>query len=168
MVGGTSPLDDAELVKGKTKLAGGDYKGAFKALDNARYSSDLQVRTEVSRLLRELAGRTDDGKLARKASEAADTLDREAQQRAARQADAAAAQHERARADAAKRYKVLTQQDRFFAGKFDPEKLEGAINAYAEQGWRVVSMATASVPLGLNQHRDEIIVLMTREPDASR
>lgn len=159
--------DDAELVKGRTKLAGGDFKGAFKALDNARYSSDTEVRTEVARLMRELASRTDDGKLANKASKAADTLEYEQRQRAARQAEAGAAQQERAKGDAAKRYKVLTQQDRFFAGSFDPEKLEGALNAYAEQGWRVVSMATASVPFGVNQHRDEIIVLLTREPDAS-
>jgi hypothetical protein len=27
-----------------------------------------------------------------------------------------------------KEYKVLTQKDRFFAGKFDPAKLEGALN----------------------------------------
>jgi hypothetical protein len=33
-------------------------------------------------------------------------------------------------------YKVLTQKDRFFAGKFDPEKLEAAINSYAAVGWR--------------------------------
>ena len=41
-------------------------------------------------------------------------------------------------------YKVLTQKDRFFAGKFDPQKLEQGINAYAEEGWRVVSMPTAN------------------------
>jgi len=36
-----------------------------------------------------------------------------------------------------KQYKVLTQKDRFFAGKFDPEKLESAINSYASEGWVV-------------------------------
>jgi magnesium-transporting ATPase (P-type) len=45
-----------------------------------------------------------------------------------------------------KEYKVLTQKDKWFSGKFDPEKLEQAINAYAEQGWRVISCATADIP----------------------
>ena len=42
-----------------------------------------------------------------------------------------------------KEYKVMTQKDRFFGGKFDPEKLENAINAYAAEGWTVISVATA-------------------------
>lgn len=58
-------------------------------------------------------------------------------------------------------YKVITQKDRFFSGKFSPEKLEAAINSYAEQGWRVVSMATASIP-GLGNAREELVVLMER------
>ena len=60
-----------------------------------------------------------------------------------------------------KEYKVMTQKDRFFAGKFDPEKLESAINAYAEQGWEVVSMTTASIP-SFGGSRDELVVLMER------
>jgi hypothetical protein len=66
-----------------------------------------------------------------------------------------------ATAQAPRQYKVLTQKDRFFAGKFDPLKLEGAINSYAQQGWRVVSMATASIP-GLGNAREELIVLLER------
>lgn len=58
-------------------------------------------------------------------------------------------------------YKVITQKDRFFSGKFSPEKLEAAINSYAEQGWRVVSMATASIP-GFGNAREELVVLMER------
>jgi hypothetical protein len=61
-----------------------------------------------------------------------------------------------------KEYKVLTQKDRFFGGKFDPEKLEKAINSYAAQGWSVVSVATASIP-SLTGNREEMIVLMERE-----
>lgn len=33
-----------------------------------------------------------------------------------------------------KEYKVLTQKDKWFSGKFDPANLEQAINAYASQG----------------------------------
>lgn len=61
-----------------------------------------------------------------------------------------------------KTYKVLTQKDRFFAGKFDPEKLEAAINSYAEQGWEVKSIATASIP-GFGGTREEMVVVLERE-----
>lgn len=59
-------------------------------------------------------------------------------------------------------YKVLTQKDKWFSGKFDPEKLEGAINSYAAQGWRVRGVATASFP-GFGGNRDEMVVVMERE-----
>lgn len=61
-----------------------------------------------------------------------------------------------------KEYKVLTQKDRFFAGKFDPEKLENAINSYASEGWRVISVATASIP-SLTGMREEMIVVLERD-----
>lgn len=61
-----------------------------------------------------------------------------------------------------KQYKVMSQKDRFFGGKFDPEKLESAINSYAEQGWSVVSIATASIP-SFGSSREEMIVVMERE-----
>lgn len=59
-------------------------------------------------------------------------------------------------------YKVLTQKDRFFGGKFDPQKLEAAINSYAVQGWRVVGVATADVP-GFGNARQELVVILSRE-----
>jgi hypothetical protein len=58
-------------------------------------------------------------------------------------------------------YKVMTQKDRFFSGKFSPEKLEQAINGYAQEGWRVVSMTTARIPT-LGRDRDELVVLFER------
>ena len=61
-----------------------------------------------------------------------------------------------------KEYKIMSQKDKLLSGKFDPELLEKAINAYAEQGWNVVSMATASVP-GFTGPRDEMIVLFERD-----
>lgn len=61
-----------------------------------------------------------------------------------------------------KEYKVLTQKDRFFAGKFDPEKLEAAINSYAVEGWTVVSIATAKIP-AFTGVREELIIVMERE-----
>ena len=61
-----------------------------------------------------------------------------------------------------KEYKVLTQKDKWFSGKFDPEKLESALNAYAKQGWRVVGCATASFPGLIANNREEIVIIMER------
>ncbi|QDV37950.1 hypothetical protein ElP_58970 [Tautonia plasticadhaerens] len=58
-------------------------------------------------------------------------------------------------------YKVLTQKDKWFSGKFDPEKLEQAVNSYAGQGWSVKGITTASIP-GFGGNRDELIVLLER------
>ena len=60
-----------------------------------------------------------------------------------------------------RQYKVLTQKDKWFSGKFDPERLEQAVNAYAGQGWTVKGITTASIP-GFGGNRDELIVLMER------
>lgn len=62
-----------------------------------------------------------------------------------------------------KQYKILTQKDKWFSGKFDPERLEGAINAYAEQGWQVIAATTAEFPGLLGGARDEMIVLLERD-----
>lgn len=62
-----------------------------------------------------------------------------------------------------KQYKILTQKDKWFSGKFDPEKLEEAINAYAKQGWRVVAATTATFPAMLSAGREEMIVVMERD-----
>jgi hypothetical protein len=59
-------------------------------------------------------------------------------------------------------YKVLTQKDRFFAGKFDPEKLESAINSYASEGYIVKAAATASIP-SFSGAREEMIIILERE-----
>lgn len=62
-----------------------------------------------------------------------------------------------------KEYKVLTQKDKWFSGKFDPEALEKALNAYAQQGWQVVSATTAEFPGFIGGKRDEMIVILERE-----
>jgi hypothetical protein len=61
----------------------------------------------------------------------------------------------------AKQYKVLTQKDKWFSGKFDPELIEKALNAYAQQGWAVKSVTSASIP-GAFGVRDELIVILER------
>ncbi len=62
-----------------------------------------------------------------------------------------------------KEYKVLTQKDKWFSGKFDPEKLEQALNAYAEQGWHVIAATTATFPGMLSAGREEMITFLERE-----
>lgn len=58
-------------------------------------------------------------------------------------------------------YKVLTQKDKWFSGKFDPTILENALNAYAQQGWRVIGCATADIP-GLGVTRQEFVTVLER------
>jgi len=62
-----------------------------------------------------------------------------------------------------KKYKVLTQKDKWFSGKFDPEKLETALNAYAEQGWRLVSCATADINTMMGGARQEFVAVLERD-----
>ena len=45
--------------------------------------------------------------------------------------------------------------------EFDPEALEQGINAYAEEGWEVISIATATIP-GITGAREEMIVVFER------
>jgi hypothetical protein len=59
-------------------------------------------------------------------------------------------------------YKVLTQKDKWYSGKFDPQRLEGALNAYAQQGWIVVFGTSASFPGFFSSNREELIVVLSR------
>lgn len=61
-----------------------------------------------------------------------------------------------------KQYKVLTQKDRFFDGKFDPEKLEAAMNSYAAEGWAFAGVASSDVH-ALGGARQEIVIIFERD-----
>lgn len=61
-----------------------------------------------------------------------------------------------------KQYKVMTQKDRWFGGKFDPEQLEKALNSYAQEGWQCISVATASIP-AFTGMREEMIFILERD-----
>jgi len=60
-------------------------------------------------------------------------------------------------------YKVLTQRDRMI-GKFDPAKLESALNAYAQEGWRFVGVATADVNAITGKKQEAIFILERSTP----
>lgn len=66
-----------------------------------------------------------------------------------------------------KEYLVLSQKDKWFSGKFDPEKLEQALNSYASQGWRVATSATADMPGGFGGTRQEIVIILERDVKAT-
>ena len=62
-------------------------------------------------------------------------------------------------------YKVLSQQDRRWSGKFSPENLEGTLNSYAAEGWRVVSTFPVGSPWSLST--SQVMILLERENPAS-
>jgi len=65
------------------------------------------------------------------------------------------------RKDVSMNYKVVTMKDRFFSGKFDPEKLETMLNSYAGEGWQLKAVTTAEIP-GFGNKREEIIFILER------
>ena len=62
-----------------------------------------------------------------------------------------------------KEYKVLTQKDKWFSGKFDPALLESALNSYAKQGWKVISSFSADIPALFGGARQEAIIILERD-----
>jgi hypothetical protein len=60
-------------------------------------------------------------------------------------------------------YKVITQKDRFFGGKFDPALIERALNEYAQEGWTLVSAVSADIP-GLGGARNELVIILEKKP----
>ena len=65
-----------------------------------------------------------------------------------------------------KEYKILTRKDKLFNEKFNPETLESALNAYAQQGWTVVSVASGYFPeSSASDGQPEIITLLERDID---
>ena len=62
-----------------------------------------------------------------------------------------------------KQYKILSQKDKWFSGKFDPQRLEDAINSYAQQGWVVKAAFTAEIPGIMSHVREEAIIILERD-----
>ena len=61
-----------------------------------------------------------------------------------------------------KQYKVMSQKDRWFGWKFDPEQLEKALNSYAQEQWECKAIATASIP-SFGGTREEMIFILERD-----
>jgi hypothetical protein len=61
-------------------------------------------------------------------------------------------------------YKVVTQKDRVFGGKFNPELVQSGLNAFAAEGWRVLEAVTTTFP-GFSGTREELVFILEREVD---
>jgi hypothetical protein len=61
-------------------------------------------------------------------------------------------------------YKVLTQEDRRWSGKFSSENLERTLNSYAAEGWRVVSSFPVTSMWSFST--SQVLILLEREPPA--
>ncbi len=61
-------------------------------------------------------------------------------------------------------YKILTDRDARFSGKFDLDTLEATLNSYASEGWRVVDGFTAASVW--KSSKTEIVVMLERERTA--
>lgn len=57
---------------------------------------------------------------------------------------------------AGKQYKVLTEKGSRFTGRFNPQKLEAALNSNAADGWQVVGSTWKSMS-------SEVVVILERD-----
>ena len=64
-----------------------------------------------------------------------------------------------------KQYKILTQKDSIFSGKFNPEALETALNTYAAEGWCLVTATTADIPVPFAGKRQEFFAILEKDAD---
>lgn len=63
-----------------------------------------------------------------------------------------------------KEYLILSQKDKWFSGRFDPQILQQVINDHARQGWVVKAMTnTSREGVLLGGDRDELIILLERD-----
>lgn len=58
-------------------------------------------------------------------------------------------------------YKVLSERDSRFSGKFDLDQLEAALNSYATEGWRIA--AGLSAMSSWKSAKSEVLVFLERD-----
>lgn len=56
---------------------------------------------------------------------------------------------------------VLTQKDRVFGGKFNPEKVQQALNDFATEGWVLQEVCTTTFP-GMMGAREELVMFLVK------
>lgn len=62
-------------------------------------------------------------------------------------------------------YKILTERDSRFSGKFDLEQLETALNSYAAEGWKIAGRFSATSIW--KSAKTEILIFLEREHAAA-
>ena len=68
----------------------------------------------------------------------------------------------REKENAMKVFKVMTQKDRAFGGKFNPEKIEEALNAMGKEGWEIDGVTSAEFP-SLTGGRQELVIFLSKD-----
>lgn len=63
-------------------------------------------------------------------------------------------------------YKVVTQRDGLWSGRFDAEALSLLLNRLGEQGWRLVESSASSIPALLTRQREELLLVFEREVES--
>lgn len=64
-----------------------------------------------------------------------------------------------------KQYKILTQKDSLFSGKFNAQVLETALNTYAAEGWHLVTCTTVDIPIPFSGKRQEFFAVLEKDAD---
>ncbi len=59
-------------------------------------------------------------------------------------------------------YKVISAKDKLFGNRFDPQKLEKAINTLGAEGWELVEIANSD-SAGMLTSRSEMIMIFKRK-----
>lgn len=59
-------------------------------------------------------------------------------------------------------YKVLSQNDPCFGGRFDADALEHVLNELSRQGWHVLNCQMAAVSAVSGELRDELLIVLRR------
>ena len=62
-----------------------------------------------------------------------------------------------------KQYKVVSQNDSAFSGKFSPDRLEDVLNKYAKEGWRLVSTIRSQFPSMLGGIREAVVLILEKD-----
>ena len=59
-------------------------------------------------------------------------------------------------------YRILSQRDQLFSGRFDSASITEVLNRLGAQGWRVVTVTSSGVNTLLGGNRDEILIFLER------
>jgi hypothetical protein len=63
--------------------------------------------------------------------------------------------------DGSRQYRVLTQKDQGFSGKFNATKVEEMLNDHARHGWSLKIAVTMNMPTHAGNH-DELVLILER------